>query len=521
MEQSQPAPLFGDGDRYEIVAEKESMGNSSKQVEVIDREPWRCCWACGSTNSEAGEAFCTNCGADLRNRRYPAILTTEPTGLSLIANIADTAAREILPPIWDQVETQGRTLIILRQNDAAPITLPLEEVTALRVGLALAGLLTVLHKNHLELGALVPGDIGLTARGTPRLFSANNLHRIDDSDYEEVVRSDLQALAGLLEAITNTPRMTRRLDETTFAPSESPSESDLSIAHILRDIRTGTIEDAAELETRLDELYAEYTYPLALNQIIGSATHTGMVRDHNEDSLLALKLCLNNTSVERTWGLYIVADGMGGHAGGEVASGMAIRRVAEVIMGEYLSFSLGAGAGYDEKNVKHVVRQAVLQANDAVRQEAMIRGNDMGTTITMALVIGDRATIANVGDSRTYLYRDGALQRISHDHSLVMRLVELGQLREEDIYYHPQRNAVLRSLGDKPNITVDIFTRRLRQGDTLLLCSDGQWEMTYDADIAHILARHEDPTRACQALIDAANRAGGEDNITSVLIRFT
>lgn len=518
MEQPQPAPLFGG--RYEIVAEKESLGSSSKRVEVIDRESWRCCWACGSTENEAGEAFCAYCGADLRNRRYHGIITTEPTGLLLIADITNKTARELLPPIWDTVEAHGRTLIIQRQNDASPIVLPLEEVTALRIGLALANLLTVLHSNHIELGALVPGDIGLTASGTPCLFSVNNMRRIDANDYEEAVRSDLQALAGLLESITNTPRMTRRLDETAFAADTTTSNTNPTIAHILRDIRTRAIEDAAELESRLDELYADHTQPLALDQVIGYATHTGMVRDHNEDSLLALKLCINNTSVERAWGLYIVADGMGGHAGGEIASGMAIRRVAEVIMGEYLSFSLGIGVDYDEDHVNHVVRHAVLQANDAVRQEASIRGNDMGTTITMALIIGDRATIANVGDSRTYLYRDGILQRISQDHSLVMRLVELGQLREEDIYYHPQRNAVLRSLGDKPSIAVDIFTRRLRSGDMLLLCSDGQWEMTYDADIAHILARHNDPGQACQELIDAANRVGGEDNITSVLIRF-
>ena len=144
----------------------------------------------------------------------------------------------------------------------------------------------------------------------------------------------------------------------------------------------------------------------------------------------------------------------------------------------------------------------------------------MGTTITMALVAGDRAVIGNIGDSRTYIYREGALRRITNDHSLVMRLVDIGQITEDEIYTHPQRNAVLRSLGDKPELEVDLFSERLRSGDALLLCCDGQWEMTRNPQMAEIIAQHDDPQDACDALIAAANAAGGEDNITSVLVRF-
>jgi protein phosphatase len=138
----------------------------------------------------------------------------------------------------------------------------------------------------------------------------------------------------------------------------------------------------------------------------------------------------------------------------------------------------------------------------------------------MALVVGDRATIANVGDSRTYLYRDGKLKRVTRDHSLVMRLVELGQIEDKDIYTHPQRNAVLRSLGDKPDLEIDIFSARLYSGDVLLLCSDGQWEMTQDPEMERMIAAHGDPQQACEEFIRAANKAGGEDNVTSVLVRF-
>jgi protein phosphatase len=163
-----------------------------------------------------------------------------------------------------------------------------------------------------------------------------------------------------------------------------------------------------------------------------------------------------------------------------------------------------------------------LHANEAVRSAGNSRSNDMGTTITMALVVGDRAIIANIGDSRTYLYRDEKLQRISRDHSLVMRLVELGQIGEEDIYLHPQRNAVLRSLGDQADVEVDLFEERLQPGDALLLCSDGQWEMTHDPEMEHILSKYADSDvqMVCEELIRAANQAGGEDNVTSILVRF-
>jgi protein phosphatase len=513
MDQARPVPLFGE--RYEIVAEGEQA-----HVEVIDREPWHRCWGCGTTMNGPEESFCANCGADLRDRRYHGVLTSDASGIPLVSMVKDETARAFLPPVWDQVEEGGMTLTLFQPDDAVPVTLPLDETVALRVGKDLATLLAALHQQKLELGPLVPGDIGLLPTGHLRLLNVDNLRLMNDTEYEDAVCSDLLALAGLLEVMTNTQRRTQRLDLANARASSLLSEGEPDIAVVLREIRTGAIRNAPELATRLESLYTEHTSPLALHQIIGSCTDTGRIRDHNEDSLLTMKLCMNNTSIDRTWGVYIVADGMGGHAGGEIASGLAIRRVAEVIMSEYLAFSLAPEAAYDERRAREVVYEAVLQANELVRQEGMSRGNDMGTTLTMALVVGDRAVVANIGDSRTYLYRDGRLQRISKDHSLVMRLVELGQISENDIYIHPQRNAVLRSLGDRATIEVDIFSRRLRSGDALLLCSDGQWEMTRDPEMEGILASYDEPEQTCRELVEAANRAGGEDNISVVLVHF-
>ncbi len=515
MESSAPqAPLLFGG-RYEFVVEPAGPG----PVEIIDRQPWRRCWACEATSSEAEAAFCENCGAALEQRRYRGRLynRSEPGGLTLINQISDESARQILPQIWDTIETDDQVLLLLRESGQSPVSLPLDDIGALRAGIALAGLLDQLHAIDLRLGRLEPGQLEITITGMPHLRDVPELGPLPAENRVDVVTADLIDLAHLLEALTATPRTTRRLEADADATDDLIQPM---LADVLRDVRTGTIADAAEFGRRLDALLAERIRPLALFQRIGSLTDTGIVRDHNEDSLLALDLTMENSSHRRSWGLYIVADGMGGHAAGEVASSLAIRGATEAVLSEYLALTLDVDAGYDQQEARNMVQRAVAQANRFVLDEGRQRGNDMGSTLTMALVVGDRLTVGNVGDSRTYLLRDGHLQRISQDHSLVMRLVELGQIREEDIYTHPQRNAVLRSLGDKDDVEIDVFSERLRHGDALLLCSDGQWEMTHDAEMEQIIAEYDDPQQACQALIDAANRAGGEDNISAILVRF-
>ncbi len=513
MDQSQPPVPTLFGGRYELL----STGDQG-QVEVLDHEPWRRCWACGSTANEAGEAFCSDCGAALEQRRYSGVLlpAATPSGPALVSLVQDGAARAVLPAIWDQVEADGRILVLLQDSGRGPVALPLDETAALRVGLDLARLLVALHSQGLVLGAVQPTNLEVTAAGEPRLRQVPGMRQLTDEERGAAISADLRDLAALIEALTDTPRTTQRLEEdAALAAANEPN-----LTTILRQVRTETIEKADDLAERLEALLLERTRPLALRQRVGALSDTGIVRDHNEDSLFTLNLSMDNTSIVRSWGLYIVADGMGGHAAGEVASGLALRGAAELILSEYLPPNLNIEANYDEQQVRELVRRAALQANEYVIREAHARGNDMGSTLTMALVIGDRAIVANVGDSRTYLYREGKLRRISRDHSLVMRLVELGQIDDEDIYSHPQRNAVLRSLGDKSDVEVDLFSERLHPGDALLLCSDGQWEMTRDPEMERLISKYDDPQQVCQELIKAANQAGGEDNITAVLVRF-
>jgi serine/threonine protein phosphatase PrpC len=170
-----------------------------------------------------------------------------------------------------------------------------------------------------------------------------------------------------------------------------------------------------------------------------------------------------------------------------------------------------------------LLRDGVQGANKAVNQRNLEEHADMGTTMTAALVFGPIAYVANVGDSRTYLYREpDGLTKITHDHSVVASLVEAGIIQPDDIYTHPKRNQIYRSLGEKPVVDVDSFKVPLKPGDKLLLCSDGLWDMVRDPEIQSIMSLPTpDPAKTGQKLIQAALDGGGEDNVSVIVVSFS
>ena len=175
-------------------------------------------------------------------------------------------------------------------------------------------------------------------------------------------------------------------------------------------------------------------------------------------------------------------------------------------------------SGLDEDALVALLQRVVEEANAAICQENQQKKTDMGSTITGFLIVGPHAYIFNVGDSRTYMLRGGQLYKKTNDHSLVGQLVSAGLIQPEDVYTHPQRSQIYRSLGDKLNVQVDVFKQELNPGDKLLSCSDGLWEMARDPEIESILMSGQEPQAVCTALIDAANKNGGEDNISAVLV---
>ena len=252
---------------------------------------------------------------------------------------------------------------------------------------------------------------------------------------------------------------------------------------------------------------------------VGAHSNPGIKRQHkpNEDSLFVAQGIRLHSSQPQQVGVFIVADGVGGHQFGQEASRQAIQTMIDQLLPK-----LSGSSELRETDLRQLLIDGVQTANQAIHQRNLQQGTDMGTTITAALVVGLTAFVVNVGDSRTYLYRESeGLRKITYDHSLVAYLVETGIIKPDDIYTHPQRNQLYRSLGAKPLIPVDVFMEQLQPGDTLLLCSDGLWEMVRDPSILQTLRKGTDPPQMSSALIKAALEGGGADNVSVIVVQVT
>ena len=228
----------------------------------------------------------------------------------------------------------------------------------------------------------------------------------------------------------------------------------------------------------------------------GSRTDVGCVREHNEDSLVVAP------------SLYVVCDGMGGHAAGEVASEIAVNVIADRAPATPDAAALG---------------QAVEEANLAIIQAARegVGRAGMGCTCTAAMLENERLIVAQVGDSRAYLLHGGTLQQITRDHSLMADFIEAGQITPEEARVHPQRSVITRALGSDPRTQPDLFEINVNTGDRLLICSDGLTSMIEDYEIEDILNRTPDPQIAASKLVNAAIAAGGHDNVTVIVVNVT
>jgi PPM family protein phosphatase len=288
-------------------------------------------------------------------------------------------------------------------------------------------------------------------------------------------------------------------------------------------------------------------------------TDVGKQREQNED--MPYKRIESSDEGDR--GLFIVSDGMGGYQAGEESSRLSVERISQALSNFFVplpdqpTIKLSPSSVPDDdetiklptftpeevkdatgtqhktrklpetsitKNIEKQLKDAIQEANKAIlrygEQKSSARG--LGCTVTTALIQNDQAYLANIGDSRTYLLRDGQLTPLTRDHSLVARLVEAKQIEPEDIYSHPQRNLIYRSLGaGHKTVDPDVFHEVLHDGDTLLLCSDGLWEMVRHDDLKKILSEKSSPQKICDTLIDMANANGGEDNITAVVVQVS
>lgn len=366
---------------------------------------------------------------------------------------------------------------------------------------------------------------------------------------------------GILPMPSSSPEQVGAAFRTAIEPAQGIAQP-VSAAR-WRDLLAVALEAVAELERP--------GTPVAFTA--AGLTNVGRLRDNNQDSFGMAEFVQGSAERPLRIGLYVVADGLGGHKGGEIASALAVQAFYGEVLSRVVSSLIVAPADRAALNNEAIFAgmvRAVQSANERIYRARDNRQNDMGTTIVAALVSGGKAYIVNVGDSRLYHYarprgsaeaavREAApivkgttplagtapllppnatevavdaeetkidrseytLSQVSVDHSLVHRLVELGQLDPEEAKVHPHRNFIYRSLGGPPPVEVDTFVRTLQPGDRILICSDGLNSMIEDDMIEEVLASTDDPTFAAHQLIQLANEAGGHDNITTIVIDVT
>jgi len=283
-----------------------------------------------------------------------------------------------------------------------------------------------------------------------------------------------------------------------------PKEVDTATTAPLTDQQIQSILQGPKIQFDLQQLVA------------ASGQSVGKQRELNEDSLLCLTTTLAGNSGSQPFGLYIVADGMGGHQYGEVASNAAVRVVAGLIMRKFQPYLFSIKPSPPDESLQEIMQSAVREAQKTIQSEAP----DSGTTLTAALVLGDQVTIAHVGDSRAYnIFTDGRAEVVTRDHSLVKRLEELGHISPDEAENYPHRNVLYRALGQGEALEADVFTVSFPQTGYLMLCSDGLWGVVPDAEINRIIREAPSLQRACQNLVEAANAAGGPDNISVIIVQ--
>jgi serine/threonine protein phosphatase PrpC len=311
--------------------------------------------------------------------------------------------------------------------------------------------------------------------------------------------------------------------EQAHEPTDGHAEED---AHVLQGTIVNTFVERGHTYVIEQQQVEQNPFPDGVHLLVASNSDAGNVRrsEPNEDSTLVLLLQRVHESVSAPAGVFIVADGLGGHDNGQVASRMTINIIAERLLKELLTEPLTAekneepAKSFDEDTLIALFHDSVEEANTALCQKNQLDKTDMGSTITGFMVVGEHAYILNVGDSRTYMLRGKQLYQLTTDHSLVGQLVAGGLIEPDDVYTHPQRSQIFRSLGDKPNVQIDIFKQELLPGDILLSCSDGLWEMVRNPQIESILDNASEPGIACAQFIEAANANGGEDNVSAVVV---
>lgn len=459
--------------------------------DVRPDQPARRCWTCGHGESPRSATACVQCNTSFRDRRFlvsarwnerlfEAYLSYFSKSLEHpgLAQPVDVFAVDRV--LFSVVPYGGEGLMV---DEAAP----LNNARLLDLGQRVLGTLAYLHAQGVALDGLTRANLLISPDNTVRLFDLEVAHTEENG---HVVPPELQA-----PAIMSVGELLRRYCDIEAFPLQD----------LMAGVEGGDMRDLVELGRKIEEIFDEWA-PVAYPPVLGGMSDVGLTRQLNEDNWGWVRLS------DRA-NLYVVADGMGGHDGGEVASALAVKTICDVARDREQSMPQGEDA------VENLLDEAFQSANNTVKDHADDKGTDMGTTLVCILVLEDRiGFMANVGDSRGYLLRDGTLHQVSKDHSLVQKMVERGRITAEEARHHPHSNILLRTVGTERDIDIDIFRIELESGDKVLMCSDGLWGEVEDRDIESILNTYTDPRISSRELVRAAHHGGGKDNVTLMIV---
>ncbi len=449
----------------------------------------RKCWTCGSENSPSTARVCHDCGSPLVAKRFLMSSRWFASNFEAYEALADlqldhpgiAAPSDVLrldEQLLSFVAYKGEGLMV---DEASPLA----NQRVLHLGQRIGGALVHLASKGVRVAPITRANLLISPNGSIRLFDLDVVEVRPDPLAPEELGSLIKSLGVLLREYCHV-RSNALIDFL-----------DLVGAGDFPTLR----EFGRALEARFDA-FAARVFPPTL----GAMSDVGLTRQLNEDNW-------GWTSLGKRADLYVVADGMGGHDGGEVASMLAVETICRVARDRARTMPERLDA------IESMLDEAFQTANNTIKAEAERKGNDMGTTLVAMLVHdGRQAFVANVGDSRAYLFRNRQLHQVSVDHSFVQKMVERGRLTQEEARHHPQSNILLRTVGTERDIEIDLFRVELEAGDRVLMCSDGLWGEVEDADIAAILHTYSDPRVAARELVRASHQGGGKDNVTLAVV---
>jgi protein phosphatase len=490
---------------------------------VEDTVPTSLCPNCQSEATDPEERFCSFCGADLANAeklrlRYQVQESSDEQAFAAEAQLLGMRLEHpsLIFPREVFTETPfGTPRHYLVGSEFPPalatsFAVPQRLNRVMSWGVSLAHALGHLHRHHLTLQGAGLEHIAL--EGTAAYWTNLGVARVIPPDARpQAAGYFAQDVRGLASALFYLATGSPQYDPQAMLPAQAASIFDRALAP-----QQG-FPDAPSFGAAMEAALQELRRPASVNFLVGRATDVGQERSLNEDSLLTVAIVPVYRSVSAPVGVFAVADGMGGHEAGDAASHGAISALAQQAVADVLR---SASIGESLPEASEWLTRATQAANRAVYDRRKEGGTDMGTTLVTALLVGDTATISNVGDSRAYLLNQESITQVTTDHSLVERLVATGQITREEAANHPQKNVIYRVIGDRPQVENDIYEQRVAPGEALLMCSDGLSGMVTDDQIWHIWRTSTSPQEACDRLVEAANEAGGEDNITVVIVQI-